>query len=577
MATATRQLHVLIREQRRETMRFGSRTERALDVALSLGRPRQTHLRRHFRRLERDPEYREAIHRGARLVEAMVRARGFSNAKNTGTKGPWNSATGSADAHVQPDHKRLTEHARELVRDDPLAAGLLKNMRTNVVGTGIKPQARVMRTGTDGTEVADDDTNRLLEEAFRERQDDLDAAHGCSWHEITGLIFDAAQRDGDVWVRPAVYGVGAPMQMEIVEKDRVATPLGAKPLVEGGRIVDGIEKDQFGRINAYWIRKTHPGEPAQIGQKSPDKGLQVSNFERVDARDVFRLYAPQRPGQSNGVTCLHAVIQDLRDLDLLTVASMKRVQIAADLAIFFQTPEGPDEFTKGLLGDTDVSSMPTASGRLEATIEPGMMWKLDPGEEVSTLVPNFPTPELFPFVKMICMRIAAALGITWEEVLRNWSEDNYSSARSGLIESRATYRVLQTWFARRILTPMWRVVLTDAVIRNPGKFDGLPAGAIDQVRWVFPGWQWVDPQKEVKAAVLALEAGIATFQDILAQRGIDWEDHFHQLARERAMLEELGLEDLVAKMFGGQQHAPDEAEELDEEDSPARRTARRAA
>jgi capsid protein len=59
------------------------------------------------------------------------------------------------------------------------------------------------------------------------------------------------------------------------------------------------------------------------------------------------------------------------------------------------------------------------------------------------------------------------------------------------------------------------------------------------VRWVADGWEWIDPLKEVKAAIEGKDANIINLADIAASRGQDWEEVLEQSAREKAKIKEL--------------------------------------
>nr|MDD5422826.1 phage portal protein [Candidatus Omnitrophota bacterium] len=67
-----------------------------------------------------------------------------------------------------------------------------------------------------------------------------------------------------------------------------------------------------------------------------------------------------------------------------------------------------------------------------------------------------------------------------------------------------------------------------------------------QSSWIAPGWEWVDPLKEVQAAEVGLKNGITTYSDLYASEGKDWEESLEQRKREQAKIKELGLEDVIA-------------------------------
>lgn len=60
-------------------------------------------------------------------------------------------------------------------------------------------------------------------------------------------------------------------------------------------------------------------------------------------------------------------------------------------------------------------------------------------------------------------------------------------------------------------------------------------------RWITPGWQWVDPLKEVNASTQALLIGASTLEEICGQKGLDWQEVLRQRAREQKYADELGV------------------------------------
>jgi capsid protein len=60
--------------------------------------------------------------------------------------------------------------------------------------------------------------------------------------------------------------------------------------------------------------------------------------------------------------------------------------------------------------------------------------------------------------------------------------------------------------------------------------------------WQGRRWQWVDPIKDVEAATLAIEQGFKTRKQVIAEMGLDIEDVWAQLAKEKEKSQKLGLE-----------------------------------
>ena len=79
-------------------------------------------------------------------------------------------------------------------------------------------------------------------------------------------------------------------------------------------------------------------------------------------------------------------------------------------------------------------------------------------------------------------------------------------------------------------------LLTDALplpSKNPARYTA--------VRHRPRGWQWIDPEKAAKGAILAIKHGLGTRTGFLAEQGEDVEEVFRELAAEQELAAELGV------------------------------------
>ncbi len=219
------------------------------DFVVGIANPTKRALRKHWRRLERDDDYRTAF-------EVALRLRGYERAYKSASHGqnhtPWeHSSPRSADAEILNDLYTLRNRSRAANRDDALTNGITGTLVRDVIGTGLRPQAR---TGDERKDAA-------LESVWEKRKDKLALGDGDVLHGVhQALGYGKRHEDGECFYRPAIAGPGSPLWIETIEADRVRTPFDAKPADPEGRIVMGVEKDRFGRVVAYWILKKHPGD-----------------------------------------------------------------------------------------------------------------------------------------------------------------------------------------------------------------------------------------------------------------------------------------------------------------------------
>lgn len=485
-------------------------TSRWVEGAIGLISPRRAAIRAHLRRMATDTGYES-------LVLGMMRARGYRAAKDTASTTPWLGMSRSADAEILTDLPKLRNRTRELNRDDPIGSGLTGTFVHNIVGTGMRAQARTK----------DPDTNTALEAVWNERKNRLCPVDRLTQGQYQRMKCRKKLEDGEILIKQTKRTSVDPVWFELIEADRLGTPPAAE-IAAGHEVRDGVEKDANGIPVAYWLRRHHPGD-SRVPPKSD-----LNAFDRVEAAVVRHARIVERPGQSRGVPFLHAVLQDIRDLDLLLLASIKRVQISACLAVFFKSPFS--------VADTFDATAEEYGYKLDQQLEPGMIWKMMPEEEMQTLLPNFPTPELEPFIIMLARRIGAAVGVSWQVVLKDFSKSTYSSARTDLLETWRVYDVERDEFSAD-QTWEWVAVMMDARLRGETRLRGISDEEIAAVRWIPNTRRWVDPLREVKAIELAMKLGLTTLQEECAKLGLDYEEVIRQRQVERKALKTAGLID----------------------------------
>jgi capsid protein len=82
-----------------------------------------------------------------------------------------------------------------------------------------------------------------------------------------------------------------------------------------------------------------------------------------------------------------------------------------------------------------------------------------------------------------------------------------------------------------------RMALTTQAVNLPySKYDKFNAPI-----WRPRGWAWVDPLKEVKANIGAVQSGFKSMQDVAGEQGRDITEVFDALQTEKDLAEQYGL------------------------------------
>ena len=242
------------------------------------------------------------------LLEMHARYVGAS--KDRRATRSWLPGGADADGDILPDLETLRARSRDLLRNAPLAAGAVNTVVANVVGSGLKLQARPDR---EYLGLADQDADRWESSVEREwrlwsESANLDATRTLDFAAFQELAFRQTLENGDVFILlPKITRSGSPYSLclQMVEGDRVCNPNFG---IDKNNLAGGVEKDKHGAPIAYHILNQHPGSRKFIEYRW--KRLPAFG-SKTNLRSVLHLYRMLRPDQSRGVPYLAPVIEPL--------------------------------------------------------------------------------------------------------------------------------------------------------------------------------------------------------------------------------------------------------------------------
>jgi len=262
------------------------------------------------------------------------------------------------------------------------------------------------------------------------------------------------------------------------------------------------------------------------------------------------------------------VLQDLRDLDYLMIAVLKRFGVAASFAMFLETPVD-------VFADVFSATKRKYGFHVDHDLKPGSIMSLFPGEKVSNVSPDFPLPDVDILVRHIARRIGTSIGVSWQVVLGDFSESTYSGGRLDQTNADHSYARPRQGLIE-VLRWVRQNALEDALLRGDERLAGIPVEALAMVTAIQPAKVLVQPEKEAQAYEIFQRIGALGLREICAALGLDWEDVQTQKlieeAREIKERERLGLPPPQVQAAPGPTAAPAAPPPDDEEDEkPARR------
>jgi len=428
----------------------------------------------------------------------------------------WSPVASDVNTLVFRNADTLRSRSRDMVRRNPWATNALDAFVGNCIGTGIKPQS--LHT--------DADLREQIQTLWLRWTDEADATGLTDFYGLQALACRSVMEAGECFIRlrPRLPkdGLSVPLQLQLLEAEHLPTSETRK-LENGNYIRAGIEFNGIGKRVAYHLYREHPGDTLNP--------MASTELVRVPAASVLHLFRPIRPGQLRGQPWLTQVLIKLYELDQYDDAELVRKKTAAMFAGFV-TKNAPEDVLVGE-GAAD------ANGAALTGLEPGTLQVLLPGEDVKFSNPADVGASYETFMRVQLRSIAAGMGITYEQLTGDLTGVNYSSIRAGLLEFRRRCEQFQHQvIVFQMCRPIWRAWIDAAVLAG-----ALPAGDGNyDVKWIPPGFAWVDPLKDIKAAETAVKNGWKTNQQISEDYGGDYYDNIEEIKREEAAAKGTALE-----------------------------------
>jgi len=445
----------------------------------------------------------------------------------------------SADSELHPVISRIRARSRDLARNNEYARRYLNLLKTNVVGQhGFKLQVKAL----DPRGTLDTDGNNAIETAFKAwgKRGNCTADGKMSWVDVQKMVMEGLARDGEVFIiKHRGNSFHDTFALEFIEPDQVDEEKNER-LDNGREIRMGVELDKFRRPTAYHLLTSHPGDYDFASMvKSP-------KHKRVPADKVIHIFMPLRAGQTRGEPWMSPAMASIKQLDGWREASIVAARMGASKMGFFTSPAGD-----GFVADEMDGHVPIIDA------QPGTFHQLPTGVNFETFDPQYPTSEFDSFHKSVLKGVASALGVSYTSLANDLEATSYSSIRQGALEERDFYRNIQQIMIDHFVRPVYEAWL-GAAMEVETVF--MPIATFDKftVASEFRGraWNWVDPMKEMNAAILGMKNGVISLQDVASQYGKDTEELLAEIQRDRDLMTQFGVK-YALEPFGATQMSID--------------------
>lgn len=502
----------------------------------------------------------------------------------------WNPYIRSPDGEINDHRDRMVARARDLLRNDGYAAGLINRLLDAAIGASFEPipqpNWRVLSryaSALDATWAAEFAAAVRAEWQLwaEDTACHADAERTLTVPQMFRLAFRHKLVDGEglialLWTPERVGGGAAryATALQVVDPDRLSNPYQA---IDTHNRRGGVEVDPLGAPVGYHLRRAHQADwfdatAAMVWDYFPretpwGRPIVVHDFDR------------ERAGQHRGVGLLTPVLAQFKMRAKLDMVTLQAAALRAVLGFFVKSPYDAEQIRMAMEAEADSAQKLEPSyyqdmraawhGEHDVSVGGVRVPILAPGESMETVSGGERATDFDVFQSAFLRCFAAASGQSAEEVSGDFRETNYSSHRGAVLQAWRTLLRRRRDFQVNTATPVYAAFLEEALDarlrdlmpRNAPSFAELRA-AYARAMWIGPGRGWVDPVKESQGAILQLQAGMTTLSEVTAGvSGRYWLDVLDERAVEEAAMRERGM--TLPDWAGGQGMRPDQAESAD--------------
>lgn len=515
----------------------------------------------------------------AELVGPKYRDMAFRGAYDGASRidkdlGMWNPPLVSADAEQIPDKPTLDARSRDLHRNNPHAFTATEVHKDSIVGAmyilNAKPRAEVLGWTDEKAQAFQNEVESKFQTWAESEHRWVDASRKLDLTEMCRLAVGVSIFGGEFlataeWMTQNRREFRTAIQL--IDCDRLMTPY---THMHDPRVRGGIKHDKYGGAVSAFIRVHHPFDV--FGTMVPDQlaHKEVGFYKPWGRQQVLHIQDHQRIDQSRAVSRMTAGLRDMSIGQKFRDVTLQNAVVNATYAASIES-ELPTDVVMSQIGAGN-----TGQGDAVSTYAESFLGAISEyiGNSNHMQIDGVKVPHLFPGTKLqlnpagtpggvgqdfeasLLRTTARLLGISYEEMTGDFTNSNYASFRGAVMTTWKHMQGQKKMVSDRLANFVYRLWLEEAINADQIEtFRAKDAGllytnghlnlmfdALTHADWIGAARGQIDELKETQAATLRIKFGLSTHEDELARLGRDWRPVYAQLAREKKMRDELGIE-----------------------------------
>lgn len=479
----------------------------------------------------------------------------------------WNPAIISPDRQLNPVKDMADARSRDMVQNDGYAMGAIQTHKDSIVGTNYRLNAQPDWETLGFDEAWADEFQRVVESRYNLMADSeecwFDASRrntftglirlGVGGFMLTGEVLGTAE-----WIREMDRPFNTAVQM--VSPTRLCNP---DYQFDSRYLRRGVQVDMRGKPLGYWIKVTHPGDfYLQDSLGDSLRWVYVEAIKPWGRRQVIHISEQLQPDQTRGISDMVAVLKTMKMTKKFQDITLQNAVVNATYAAAIESELPSDQVFASLgagpTGVTDVLSqyMQALSAYVgdskTIAIDGVKLPHLFPGTKLSLKPMGTPGGVGTDFEQSLLRHTASALGLSYEQFTRDYTKTNYSSARASMGETWKYMQGRKKNVADRLANAIYALWFEEEInagniplpvgVKSDIFYDPVKRAALLSCDWIGASRGQIDELKETQAAIARINSGLSTYEKECARLGEDFRRIFRQKAREKKLMDSLGLD-----------------------------------
>jgi lambda family phage portal protein len=262
---------------------------------------------------------------------------------------------------------------------------------------------------------------------------------------------------------------------------------------------------------------------------------QSGQEERIPASEMIHIYHREFIQQTRGISPLNACLADLKQLDDYQVSELMAAKMAACMALFYE--RNGQEPLGNFMGAPDEED----NGSFIQELSPGIASIVPNGFSVKSVAPTHPNTNFDAFTQSVLKRIGASLGISENQLCKDYAHVNFSSLREGANDSKAFFEDTQEFLIDNWKELQYKLFLESLILKTDALKPDQVKQALRQHNFICAKRAWYDPSRDILATKYALELGVKNPLQVIDENGADPNEILDGWSLWKQMCEERSL------------------------------------